>query len=64
MTLDDAIYELVSTWPENREVPELLRAAYDKVSGEDKEQVESLVEALTHASTNDGDLALIDKYWG
>ncbi len=40
MTLDDAIYELVSTWPENREVPELLRAAYDKVSGEDKEQVE------------------------
>lgn len=63
MTLDDAIYELVGTWPENREVPELLRAAYDKARGEEKEQVESLVEILIHAATADGDLALIDKYW-
>ena len=63
MTLDDAVYELVSTWPENQEVPELLRAAYNKARGEEKEQVESLVEALIHAATNAGDLALIDKYW-
>ncbi len=63
MTPDDAIV-LAGTWPENREVPELLRAAYKKARGEEKEQIGSLVEALQAASETDGDLALIDKYWG
>jgi len=56
--------QLVGGWPRDRTVPSKLAAAIKEASGEEQEQLKSLVEALYAASETTSDLELIEKHFG
>ena len=57
------VVELISEWPENKKVPQLIRAAYDKATGEDKLLIGRSTEALYNAANTEKDFDLISKSW-
>tara|TARA_Y100001963_G_C6719740_1_gene418593 strand:- start:80 stop:277 length:198 start_codon:yes stop_codon:yes gene_type:complete len=58
------ITKLISEWPKNKEVPQLMKAAFDKATGEDKNLIGRATEALYSAANTEKDFDLIFKYWG
>ena len=55
---------LVGQWPQNKEVPRLLRDLYDQNRGLNDWQIAQFSEALSAAAESEEDNTLIDAWWG
>lgn len=55
--------QLVGDWPKDRTVPRKLAAGIKETSGDDRQRLKSLVEALYAAAKTSQDLDLIQKYF-
>lgn len=62
MTPDEAI-DLVKTWPKNRSVPRKLAAGILAAKGQERAEIEMLVEVLMVACKTPADYDLVDKYF-
>ena len=62
--LFEAAQTLVRQWPQNKEVPRLLRDLYDKNRGPNDWLIGQCTEALSAAAESEEDLTLIDVWWG
>jgi|TARA_Y100000033_G_C2720155_1_gene97852 hypothetical protein len=63
MTLEEAV-TMVGGWPDNRNVPRLLRDAIDAADGEHKENLGEMVEILLASSLTKADTDLVSKFFG
>ena len=60
----EAAQTLVRQWPQNKEVPRLLRDLYEKNRGSNDWLIGQFSEALSAAAESEEDLTLIDVWWG
>ncbi len=58
----DRVIELIKKFPENRDVPRLIRVELDKATGLEKIQIERATEALLVAANTEKDFELIEKH--
>ena len=63
MTPDRGI-ELIGGWPQDRTVPRKLAVGIKESTGDDRQRLQSLVEALYAAAETPQDVDLIQKYFG
>ena len=63
MTPDRGI-ELIGGWPQDRTVPRKLAVGIKESTGDDRQRLKSLVEALYAAAETTQDVDLIQKYFG
>lgn len=62
MTSAEAV-AIAGRWPEDKTVPQRLRAAYDKATGDTRFEIGLLSEALIVASQTAEDIAIVNEYW-
>ena len=58
----DKVIELIKQFPENRNVPRLIRVELDKARGLEKLNIKRATEALIVAANTEKDFDLIEKY--
>ena len=63
MTLEEAV-AMIGGWPDNRNVPRLLRDAIDAADGDRKEKLGQMVEILHAGSLTKADTDLVSKFFG
>jgi len=58
----DKVIELIKQFPENRNVPRLIRVELDKARGLEKLNIKRATEALLVAANTEKDFDLIEKH--
>jgi len=58
----DKVIELIKEFPENRNVPRLIRVELDKAKGLEKLNIKRATEALIVAANTEKDFDLIEKH--
>ena len=58
----DKVIELIKQFPENRNVPRLIRVELDKARGLEKLNIKRATEALIVAANTEKDFDLIEKH--
>ena len=58
----DKVIELIKQFPENRNVPKLIRVELDKAKGLEKLNIKRATEALIVAANTEKDFDLIEKH--
>ena len=58
----DKVIELIKQFPENRNVPRLIRVELDKAKGLEKLNIKRATEALLVAANTEKDFELIEKH--
>tara|TARA_R100001509_G_C4688795_1_gene156137 strand:- start:32 stop:235 length:204 start_codon:yes stop_codon:yes gene_type:complete len=58
----DKVIELIKQFPENRNVPRLIRVELDKAKGLEKLNIKRATEALIVAANTEKDFDLIEKH--
>mgnify|MGYP003117435534 FL=1 len=58
----DRVIELIKEFPENRNVPRLIRVELDKAKGLERIEIERATEALLVAANTEKDFDLIEKH--
>lgn len=58
----DRVIELIKEFPENRNVPKLIRVELDKATGLERIKIERATEALLVAANTEKDFELIEKH--
>ena len=54
---------LISDWPQDKNVPRLMKDVYEKSNPNDQIDISRAIEALYAAAENNEDIDLIDKFW-
>jgi hypothetical protein len=62
MSFEQAI-ALISSWPQDKNVPRLMKDVYEKSNAYDKVDIGRATEALYAAAESEKDIDLIDKFW-
>ena len=62
MSYEQAI-ALISDWPQDKEVPRLMKDIYDKSNAYDKVDIGRATEALYAAAESNEDIDVINKFW-
>ena len=62
MSYEQAI-ALISDWPQDKNVPRLMKDVYEKSNAYDKIDIGRATEALYAAAEDNEDIDLIDKFW-
>ena len=58
----DRVIELIKEFPENRNVPRLIRVELDKATGLERIEIERATEALLVAANSEKDFDLLEKH--
>ena len=58
----DRVIKLIKEFPENRNVPRLIRVELDKATGLEKIEIQRATEALLVAANTEKDFDLIEKH--
>ena len=58
----DTVIELIKEFPENRNVPRLIRVELDKATGLEKIEIQRATEALMVVANTEKDFDLIEKH--
>ena len=58
----DKVIELIKQFPENRNVPRLIRVELDKATGLEKIEIQRATEALMVVANTEKDFDLIEKH--
>ena len=58
----DKVIELIKEFPENKDVPRLIRLELNKAKGLEKIDIRRATEALLIAANDDKDIKLIQKH--